>query len=330
MPGANWTLPPSWENRRGSCVEYYFLRYGDIELQRRMVSDRVRTEAFARAIAEAVQPGDVVLDVGTGTGILAMLAARAGARKVYGIEAAEIAQTAANLVKANGLQNRVTIFRGPAQDHRLAEKADLLISEWLGHFAFVENMLDDVLAARDLNLAPGGRMLPMDVEILLAPVDDPYLYFRDGPGFWRKPVEGLDLSSLEPLELRQGRAAQFRLDPSALLSPGASLVCLDLVSADPEDPFGRSDLVFEVGRDGVLYGFVGWFRSRLSETVRLDTGPSFPETHWSQTWFPFPPRPVREGEVLEVHTDMIRDPTERRHVSLEIRLGDDAQRYVIE
>ena len=78
-------------------MEYYFKRYGDLELQRRMVGDRPRTDAFAAAIAEVVRPGDAVLDVGTGTGILAMLAAKAGARKVYAVDQSDIADAAARL-----------------------------------------------------------------------------------------------------------------------------------------------------------------------------------------------------------------------------------------
>lgn len=311
-------------------MEYYFLRYGDLELQRRMVSDRWRTDAFASAIAEAVHPGDVVLDVGTGTGILAMLCARAGAARVYGIDASEMAQTAANLVKANGLSEQIKILRGPAEELRLDEPVDLVVSEWLGHFAFVENMLDDVIAARDANLKAGGRMLPAGVDLRLAPVDDPYLYFRDGPGYWRRSVHGLDLSSLESLELRQGRAAQMRVDPSGLLADGQTIVELDLVEADREDPYVHVTLAFDVLRDGVLSGFVGWFDTQLSDSVLLSTGPQAPETHWSQTWMPFSPRPVRAGERLEVDVDMIRDPTEHRYVSLELRVGEESARYVIE
>lgn len=311
-------------------MEYYFLRYGDLELQRRMVSDRWRTDAFAAALREAVRPGDVVLDVGTGTGILAMLAARAGARKVYGIDASEVAQTAANLVEANGLGERVEILRGPAQELELEEKADLVVSEWLGHFGFVENMLDDVLVARDRNLAPEGRMLPAEIDLKLAPLDDPYLYFRDGPGAWRRPVHGLDLSSLEALELRQGRASQMRVDASGLLAPGATFRRLDLARATSESPYGPAELRFQVERDGVLSGFVGWFDARLSSSVVLGTGPADPETHWSQTWFPFAPRPVRAGEVLEVHVDVQRDRDEARHLAVDLSLADAGQRFVVE
>jgi predicted RNA methylase len=166
-------------------VEYYFKRYGDLELQRRMVADRPRTDAFAAAIQEVVRPTDTVLDVGTGTGILAMLAARAGARKVYAIDQSDIADAAARLVVENRLDDRVEVIKGSAAELELPEKVDLLISEWLGHVAFVEGMLADVLAARDRNLAEGGRMLPARVRVMLAPLPDRILYTAEGPGFWR-------------------------------------------------------------------------------------------------------------------------------------------------
>lgn len=295
-----------------------------------MVKDHRRTEAFAQAIREVVKKTDVVLDVGTGTGLLAMLAARAGARRVYAIDQAEVTQTAANLIKANGLDAKVKVFRGFAQDLQLDEPVSLIISEWLGNFGFVEAMLDDVIAARDKNLAPGGRMLPSHIELLLAPVDEPLLYYQDGPGAWREPVFGLDLSSLEALELAQGRGIQTRVEPGAQLATGASLFELDLAKAGTEDPFREGKLHFVVKRDGVLNGFVGWFSARLSPGVVLDTGPHLPETHWSQSYIAFPGKPVRRGQVLEVGYALERDPVERRHLRVELKLGRQRQSFVLE
>ena len=317
-------------NTYAADVEYYFQRYGDIELHRRMIADRWRTDAFARAIEAVVTPEDVVLDVGTGTGVLAMLAARAGARQVYAIDQAEVAQTAANLVKANKLGDVVKILRGPAAELELPESATVLVSEWLGNFAFVEAMLDDVLAARDANLAPGGRMIPSRVRTLLAPLDDSALFFSEGPGFWRKDVRGLDFSSLEAIELQQGRANQFRVDTGSLLCPGVTMTDLDLDTATSEAPFGEGVVHFEIERDGVLNGVAGWFEAQLAEDVWLDTGPHEPETHWAQTYMPCAPRPVKAGDRLEVGYALTRDPEEPRYLLLELTLDEERHTYRLE
>ncbi len=311
-------------------VEYYFQRYGDLELHRRMIADRWRTEAFARALRQAVRPGDVVLDVGTGTGILAMIAAKAGAKRVYGVEQSPIAQTAANLVKANGLSDRVKILRGPANAVNLDERVDLLVSEWLGHMAFVENMLDDVIAARDQNLAADGRMLPARVDVMLAPVGDPVLFHQFGPGFWRRAVEGLDLSALEKLELAQGRALQTRVEPSTMLAAPGTLVSVDLKTCDTEAPFRSGRVQFEIERDAMLDGFVGWFTTALTDDVELDTSPHRPETHWSQTYFSFDPMSVSAGEKIEVEFGIDRDPTEPRHLKIGLDVDGAGRTYTVE
>ena len=150
------------------------------------------------------------------------------------------------------------------------------------------------------------------------------------PEYHQRPIHGLDLSPLERMEVRQGRAIQTRVDPSGLLAEGAALIELDLVTADREDPFRRVDAAFTIARDGVLSGFAGWFEARLSDSVWLDTGPRSPETHWSQTWMAVEPRPVRAGERLEVSVELARDPLESRYLSVEVELGDDLCRFVVE
>jgi SAM-dependent methyltransferase len=295
-----------------------------------MVSDTFRTEAFARAISQVVKPGDVVLDVGTGTGILAMLAARAGARKVYAVDQSEIARLATDLVRANGLEDIVRVFRGPSSALDIGEKVDVLVSEWLGHFAFVEAMLDDVLTARDAHLAPGGRMIPGSVDVCLAPIDDPVLYVYDGPGFWRESVMGFDFSILEGAELSASRALQRRVAARSLLSPGQAIVSLNLETARHEDQWGRGHREYPVDRDGMLNGFVGWFDAQLSPDERLGTGPHKPETHWRQSYLPFPPMRVEKGSRLSVDFSLERDGLERRNVRLILTVNGVRQSYTLE
>lgn len=308
----------------------YFDYYGELTLQRFMVSDRLRTEAFARAIQETVNPGDRVLDVGTGTGILAMLAANAGAGAVYAIDRANITETVRQLVTHNGLSERVTVLDGNASELKLDEPVDLLISEWLGQMAFEENMLRDVLVARDNNLKPTGKMLPHGVEVLFAPMSDEELYHDYGPGFWRTPICGVSLTPLEALEIQQARAHRTRIPGSALLSPGARMVCLDLNQAKAADSWKHGTVTFEFNRDATFNGFAGWFIAHLSANVSLDTGPCFPETHWSQTYFPFTPCEVRKGQTVEVRFELspipysprgievlLKTPTETRYFALD-------------
>lgn len=314
-------------------METYLKPYGDIELQRRMVSDRPRTNAFAAAIQEVVQPGHAVLDIGTGTGILAMLSAKAGAARVTAIEVTDIAEVARHLVKVNGLADRVDVQRRRASTLQLDHQVDVLISEWIGNGVFSEGMLHAVLEARDRHLAPGGRMLPAGVRVLMAPLDDAVMYHSEGPGFWREPIHGLDFSSIQESELNQGRSVQVKLDPAALLAPPQCILELDMHAATIEDVWYKGPYEFTAARDGVLSGFGLWFEAQLSPSVLLDTSPFCPETHWAQTYIPFFTQPVRRGERVSAEIQFSYDPDVediRRYVDMRIRIGDHEIDFEIE
>lgn len=314
-------------------MDIYLKPYGDIELQRRMVSDRPRTDAFAAAIREVVNAGDVVLDVGTGTGVLAMFAAKAGAETVYAIDVTDIVEVATALVKVNGLSDQIQILHGRAGELQLDRKVDLIISEWLGNAVFAEGMLHAVLEARDQNLKPNGRMLPSRVRVMIAPLDDPILYNTEGPGVWRDRIHDLDFSSLQDVELSQGRTMQIRIEPAGILAAGQTILELDLLTASVESAWFDGELEFIPSRDGVLNGFCIWFEAELSPSVTLDTGPLSPETHWAQSYMPFFPRPVRAGEELKVRVNFgyDSDPSAiQRHVDVSLGVGDDELAYEID
>lgn len=116
--------------------EGYFEAYNDVSVHELMIKDRPRMEAYARAVQRAEKDirGKVVVDVGCGTGILSLLCARAGARKVYAIEASDMAEYAEQIVRQNGLEDVVEVVHARVEDIELPEKADVLISEWMARF----------------------------------------------------------------------------------------------------------------------------------------------------------------------------------------------------
>jgi 16S rRNA G966 N2-methylase RsmD len=141
--------------------------------QIRMLDDRARTEGFLGAIREVVRPTDVVVDIGTGTGVLAIAAAQAGARHVYAIEATAMADMAQRLVDANGLSDRVTVVRGWSTNVELPERATVLVSEIIGADPFDEDVLSVMRDATRRLVTADARMVPSRLALSAALVEVP-------------------------------------------------------------------------------------------------------------------------------------------------------------
>ncbi|PSS31719.1 Protein arginine N-methyltransferase [Actinidia chinensis var. chinensis] len=137
-----------------------------------MLCDRVRMDSYYNAVFDNKHhfDGKIVLDVGTGSGILAIWAGQAGARKVYQVEATKMSEHPRELVKANNLQDVVEVIEGSIEDVTLPEKVDVIISEWMGYFLLRESMFDSVICARDRWLKPTGVMYPSNARMWLAPM----------------------------------------------------------------------------------------------------------------------------------------------------------------
>ena len=150
----------------------YFNDYATLVQQQGMLQDSVRTSLYQFAMLEntADFAGKTVLDVGTGSGVLAIWAAMAGARKVYAVEATSMSQHARRLVAQNNLQDVVVVLEGYMEKIELPEKVDVILSEWMGYYLLREAMFDSVLAARDAWLKPGGAMFPSHAVLRMAPL----------------------------------------------------------------------------------------------------------------------------------------------------------------
>uniref|UniRef100_A0A8C2D7J9 type I protein arginine methyltransferase n=1 Tax=Cyprinus carpio TaxID=7962 RepID=A0A8C2D7J9_CYPCA len=132
--------------------DYYFDSYAHFGIHEEMLKDEVRTLTYRNSMFhnKHLFKDKVVLDVGSGTGILCMFAAKAGAKKVIGIECSSISDYAVKIVKANKLDHIVTIIKGKVEEVELpVEKVDIIISEWMGYCLFYESMLNTVIYARD-------------------------------------------------------------------------------------------------------------------------------------------------------------------------------------
>ena len=263
-----------------------------------MMSDPVRMAAYQEAIASVVRPGDVVVDLGAGLGILSLLAARAGARRVYAIEKGDAIELAREVARLSRLDDRIEFIAESSLTCRLPERADVLVSETLGSFAIDENTLEFTIDARRRLLAPGARLLPSRLQLFIAPAEHERGHER--LTFWRN-VAGFDYAPAIAEIL--GRMSLAEVDQAALLATGQRVADIDL--ARVESPEVAASLRFEIERGGTIHGLAGWFEARLSTSVSISTSPADPPTHWKQAFFPFR-EPVRvvPGDVLTVQFRM--------------------------
>ena len=267
-----------------------------IDEHRRYLRDRARVDAFDRAIREVVQSGDVVVDLASGTGILGLLACRAGARRVYAIESTPIARLASEIAAANGWSDRITAVRGIAAQVTIPEPADVIVSDQIGWFGVEAGVRALIADTRSRFLRPGGRLIPAAVDLVLAPLEVPTLFGR--VSFWSGSPAGFDFAPARRIADHTGYPVRLR--PEQLLGPEHHAHTIDLASA-------RLDLIrisarLTCARAGVLHGVGGWFDAQLSPSVRMTNSPvAADRIARRQVYFPIPDAvPVQPGDRIDV------------------------------
>jgi Ribosomal protein L11 methyltransferase (PrmA) len=269
-----------------------------IEYHRTLVTDRVRNEAFWTALKAVIKPGEtVVADIGAGTGLLGMMAAKLGAKEVYLYETAEVAGLARDLLKLNKMRNCI-LFPCHSTEMENPPRVDLVVSETLGNYPLEEDIVATLKDAKKRHLKPDGKMIPSRVRQFVAPVVSDRMH-RELVA-WDDVGYGIEFAPARTMSMHNIYVRTLALPE--LLDGGKSAVQwddIDLTSLPPSNRKGET--VYALKAPSTIYGFAIWWIADLAGGVVMSTAPDAPKTHWEQLYLPLlEPIAAKAGEKVSI------------------------------
>lgn len=332
----------------------YFCSYSYLYHQKQMLMDHVRMRAYHSAIMnnKSLFEGKVVLDIGTGSGVLSLWAAMAGASKVYAVEYTDMANHARNLVERNGLSDVIEVIQSSAEDLELPCKVDIIVSEWMGYILLRESMLDSVIRARDKWMKPGGSMFPSHATMYLAAIsyeedrESKINEYNSSMREWSKfsnemkQYYNIDMSALDqPYKKEQADYyiysslwTELRIEhvvgqPVVIKQMDLNKCTLAEAECVRETAF-NINIPFPVS----ISGYAGWFTVNFNGSVEnpatkrviLSTGPEVGYTHWGQQVF-YLPDPLHCESETKLHgvVSMLRQEKNKRLYNLHLTFQQD-------
>jgi type I protein arginine methyltransferase len=282
-----------------------------IDFHHLLLAERCRTESYQKAITQTVHPGDVVLDVGTGTGILALFACRAGARRVYAIESGPVIELAREVCQRNCLQDQIVFLNDLSFNVSLPEQVDVLVTETGAACGFEGGTLGIVIDAKKRFLKKHGVVIPYSLDLVVAPVQSSKAY--DVVDIWKKDLYGFDFSSIRSYALNNHYPV--RLGVEALLSEPISVARVLLPEASDTFVQGVGSCTL---RSGMLHGIVGWATTELMQGIGFSNSPASPTVDFRHRFFPLEsPVVVNQDDRLSVDLSTIDGQKWRWKVELE-------------
>ncbi|XP_020638529.3 protein arginine N-methyltransferase 3 isoform X1 [Pogona vitticeps] len=312
----------------------YFSSYGHYGIHEEMIKDKVRTESYRDFIYQNphIFRDKIVLDVGCGTGILSMFAAKAGAKKVIGVDQSEIIYQAMDIIRLNRLEDTVSLIKGRIEDVDLAvEKVDVIISEWMGYFLLFESMLDSVIFARDKYLVKGGSVYPDICTISLVAIGDLKKH-ADRFAFWDN-VYGFSMSCMKKAVIPEAVVDVF--DSSTLISEACVIKRIDCHVVSVPELQCSSDFTLKVMKTSVCTAIAGYFdiyfEKNCNKQVMFSTSPCCAKTHWKQTTFFLEnPIAVEEGEELKGKIKIHKNRKDPRSLIITLTVKNVTQTYTLQ
>lgn len=266
-----------------------------LELQRKLLGDRVRNAAFHKALKKAITPQkSVVLDVGSGTGFLSFLAEKLGAKECWLVESGDVGILAERLAAANGM--KACQFVHAHSDDVPLPKADVIVSETLGNYALEEGIIATMNGARDY-LKKDGSLIPRSVRQFACPVTSPRL--QREIDVWNVGY-GIDMAAARRVSLQNMYVKTLK--KTDLLNGGKAAKPWDDVDFAMENQDVREGVLqWTMKKKATVHGIALWWESILSPGVKLSTSPLAKPTHWEQIYLPLlEPAACAPGDVLRI------------------------------
>lgn len=279
-----------WRDRSTDSPMYKIISHGQ------MAADTGRMDAYAEALRRHVGAGSVVVDIGTGIGIFALLASEYGARRVFAIESSDCIQLARDISAANGSARTIEFTQGLSTEAALPERADVIVSDLRGVLPMWGQHVPAIVDARERFLAENGVLIPRGDSLWVSIVSAEDVY-RDYAAPWRDNDFGLDMTPGITLATSSWKKASISSE-QLMVEPA----CWARLSYhDVESPDVSGGATWTVARAGTGHGLALWFDSVLAEGVEFSNAPGKPELIYGQAFFPWvEPVELAVGDAVSV------------------------------
>ncbi len=247
-----------------------------------MLNNYVRNVAFYKAIAANLKPGDLVLDIGTGTGILSMMAAKLGAAHVYTCEVnPNLYSKALEIIELNGYKSQITVFNQSSFDLKSIPTCDLLVTETIADDIFGENILKIVQDAQHRLLKPNAKIIPSQIKVYVTLIES--RFFMEKLQVFSDNTCGFDLSPVNAYGRNSLFVTKHDLPHYKLLCNPTKVIEMNLLEPYPT----QQQTLVDITATGTAHGFLVWGAYQLSEGNELETGPWSAQTSWNQMFYAF-------------------------------------------
>jgi protein arginine N-methyltransferase 1 len=268
-----------------------------------MIADSVRRGPYTQAIEAAVRPGSVVVDLGSGPGFFALIACRAGARRVYAIDLSEVVHFGRRFATANSFTDRIEFLQGDSRQIQLPERADVIVSDIRGALPFSGHSLVSLEDARQRFLAEGGTLIPQRDTLFAAIVESEKIY-DEIRSPWQSSDKGLDLSPALPCVLNDLHSTDIT-EEQLVTEPQSWWVIEYMKSPSLR---AAATLDFRTTRGATAHGVAVWFVTQLFGKIGFSCAPGGPRTVYGHSFLPWlQPVTISAGQEIQValHADLV-------------------------